>query len=273
MNLASLTQTWVTRMAAGPVQDFAMASNGSTIPGRRAMPPGQRLYAVGDIHGRMDLLQSLLERIHADQAARPALAEPPVLVFMGDYVDRGLRSRDVINHLARADHAPFKPRFLKGNHEAAMLRFLDQPETGPSWMAYGGAETLFSYGVSPPPVPSAREAWVAASQALQASLPAEHLGFLRALELCFSCGGYVFVHAGFRPGRAIEEQKETDMIAIRDSFLNAGDVFDFTVVHGHTPVDSPEVRPGRIAIDTGAYVTGRLSAVRLEGEDVSFLTT
>jgi serine/threonine protein phosphatase 1 len=240
---------------------------------RRTVPPGQRVYAIGDIHGRMDLLQSLLERIQADHAARAAVSEPPTLVFMGDYVDRGLRSRDVITHLTRTDFTPFRVRFLKGNHEAAMLRFLEKPETGQSWLSFGGAETLFSYGVQPPIAPGSRASWAEAGQSLQANLPDEHVTFLRQLELYFTVGGYAFVHAGFRPGKPLADQDTADLLSIREPFLSAGDVFGYTVVHGHTPVDAAECKPGRIAIDTGAYVTGRLSAVRLEGEEVSFLTT
>ena len=239
----------------------------------RALPSGHRLYAIGDIHGRMDLLQSLLERIRADHDARAPIAEPPVLVFIGDYVDRGMRSRDVVAHLAGSDFAPFKTHFLKGNHEAAMLRFLDKPETGPSWVAFGGAETLYAYGVQAPPTPSSRQAWADASEAFRANLPTEHLAFLKGLEYSVVHGDYAFVHAGFRPGAPLAAQEHADMLTIREPFLSAGDVFGLTVVHGHTPVSEPEIKPGRIAIDTGAYVTGRLSAVRLEGEDVSFLTT
>jgi serine/threonine protein phosphatase 1 len=250
-----------------------MSPPNTSTSAQRAIPAGQRLYAIGDIHGRMDLLQSLLERIHADHAARPPADDGAVLVFMGDYVDRGPRSRDVVGLLAQGDHRPFTTRFLKGNHEAALLRFLERPETGPSWTAYGGAETLFSYGVAPPPTPSSAKAWEAASEKLRAALPPAHLAFLQGLELAFSYGGYAFVHAGFRPGRDLGEQAEADMLSIREPFLSAGDVFGYTVVHGHTPVNEPQTPPGRIAVDTGAYVTGRLSAVRLEGEDVSFLTT
>jgi serine/threonine protein phosphatase 1 len=250
-----------------------MESASGLASSARALPLGRRLYAIGDIHGRMDLLQSLLERIQEDNAARANVVEPPVLVFMGDYVDRGLRSRDVVGYLAGSDLSPFSTRFLMGNHEAALLRFLERPDTGPAWVTFGGGETLYSYGVQAPSADASRAAWEAASAAFQAQLPAQHLAFLKGLELSFVLGGYAFVHAGFRPGRAIADQEKADMVAIREPFLSAGDVFGYTVVHGHTPVHTAEIRPGRIAVDTGAYVTGRLSAVRLEGEDVSFLTT
>ena len=236
-------------------------------------PPGQRVYAVGDIHGRLDLLDRLLKALRDDNAAAAPCDHPPALVFLGDYIDRGLQSAAVIDRLLNEDWAPFQPRFLKGNHEAALLRFLESPDTGPGWMAFGGAETLHAYGLAAPALPADRTTWEAAAAALSAALPPEHLRFFKALEPCVRYGDYVFVHAGLRPGRALDSQTELDMLTIRDPFLNTRHAFPFTVVHGHTPVDAAEAKHGRIALDTGAYVTGRLSAVRLEREETSFLTT
>lgn len=236
-------------------------------------PPGQRIYAVGDIHGRIDLLDRLLKAIRDDHAAEPPVDQPPALIFLGDYIDRGLGSAAVIDRLIEEDWAPFAPRFLKGNHEAALLRFLERPETGPGWMAFGGAETLHAYGVAVPPLPADATAWRSAATALEAALPPQHVRFFKALEPCVRYGDYVFVHAGLRPGRPLEAQTELDMLTIRDPFLSARHPFPFTVVHGHTPVDAAEAKHGRIALDTGAYVSGRLSAVRLEREETSFLTT
>jgi serine/threonine protein phosphatase 1 len=235
-------------------------------------PPGRRIYAVGDVHGRADLLEALLEKISAD-CALGGFEGDPILVFVGDYIDRGLQSRAVIDRLLRLADEGYETYFLKGNHEAVLLEFLDRPETGAVWFAIGGAETLFSYGVPAPKPGAAAKEWRFASRALRAAIPAPHMRFLTRLKLTVQLGDYLFVHAGLRPGEPLERQAENDLLEIRAPFLNARRRWPFTVVHGHTPFDEVTRKPGRISIDTGAYATGRLSAVRLQGAEVAVLHT
>ncbi len=232
-------------------------------------PDGRRIYAIGDIHGRADLLEALLATIARDSVG----AERPIIVFLGDYVDRGADSRRVIDLLLTLDAARFELRFLRGNHEAAMLEFLHSPDAGRRWMRIGGDQALRSYGVAAPSDAASDEAFKAASVALAAALPPEHLAFLQRLELSVQYGDYLFVHAGLRPGRDLAVQTEEDMLTIRKPFLQSKERWPFVVVHGHSPVDSAFSDGRRIGVDTAAYATGRLTAVRLEGESVGFLTT
>jgi serine/threonine protein phosphatase 1 len=235
-------------------------------------PPGRRVYAVGDIHGRADLLETLLGSIGADAAAG-GFEEKPIIVFIGDYVDRGLQSRAVIDRLLGVSEEGYDAIFLKGNHEAAMLTFLDRPESGPGWFAIGGAETLFSYGVPAPKIGAPTADLRFASRALRAAMPAAHLRFLARLRLHVRLGDYLFVHAGLRPGEPLERQQEADLLEIRAPFLKSRKRWPFVVVHGHTPIDAVTNAGGRIALDTGAYATGKLSAVRLQGADMTVLST
>lgn len=240
--------------------------------GARATKRDERLvYAVGDVHGRADLLETLLDRIGADCAGAP---EPVPLIFLGDYVDRGVQSRETIEQLLalKAD-ARFAPRFLKGNHEAAMLDFLARPEGGAGWLSFGGAETLYSYGVKPPTLGAPPEHLHRAADKLRAALPQTHLAFLQELELWIVHGRYLFVHAGLRPGRSIEAQVEHDLLTIREPFVKSGYRWPYVIVHGHTPAETVIMDKRRICVDTGAYMTGKLTAVRLEGGDVRVLST
>ncbi len=226
-------------------------------------------YAVGDVHGRADLLAQLLEAIEGD--AREARMRV-MIVFVGDYVDRGPHSREVLEMLC-ADPAPYAEcRFLKGNHEAQLLAFLDDARAGPEWAAFGGGETLFSYGVTPPKSITDLGAWRTARSRLVAALPARHRAFLEGLELHVVLGGYMFVHAGLRPGRPLSRQATDDLLCIREPFLSSRHAFEHVVVHGHTPARSPHSDDRRIGVDTGAYATNVLTAVRLEGASRRFLS-
>lgn len=239
-------------------------------PERRAQN-ARRLYAVGDVHGRADLLETLIARIAENRADE---AEPTPLVFLGDYVDRGLQSRETLDRLIALEaDGRFAPRFLKGNHEAAMMDFLARPEGGATWLAFGGNETLYSYGVKAPSVGASADVLQRTAEALRARVPEAHIAFLNKLELYVRWGDYLFVHAGLRPGRSLEEQDEQDMLTIRDTFLRSGKKWPFIVVHGHTPADAVHIDGRRIGVDTGAYVTGKLSAVRLQGGAVQVLST
>ncbi len=236
------------------------------------VPGGRRIYAIGDIHGRADLLQRLLVDLNAD-AAMGGYEGKPILVLLGDYIDRGFQSKEVINILLGEAVSPFETYFLKGNHESAMLQFLDDPSIGPRWAEFGGIETLVSYGVKPPRNRTSAEEWDRASHELRNVIPAAHRAFLNSLDLSVRIGDYVFVHAGVRPTVALADQSEQDLLWIRDEFLNDRRQLEAVVVHGHTPISKPHRDFRRIGIDTGAYLTGRLTAARFQHEQVDFLTT
>lgn len=244
----------------------------------RQRPPVEFLegrvgYAVGDIHGRADLLERLFRELEgrADADARPG--GPPIVVFLGDYVDRGPKSAAVVDLLLTGRPTGLERRYLKGNHEESMLGFMQAPLENRAWVLQGGAETLSSYGVTPPPPVGATEAdWLDASARLNERVPAAHKAFLEGLERYVVLGGYAFVHAGINGGRSLEKQTDADLFWSRQQFLNDRRRFSHRVVHGHTPVDQPYMDARRIAVDTGAYATGVLSAARFEGAEVSFLS-
>ncbi len=243
------------------------------IPGPPAtIPPGRRVYAVGDVHGRADLLLRLLDDLRAD-VAKGGFEGRPILVFLGDYVDRGFQSKDVLDVLLGDLLSPFETYFLKGNHEAAMLQFLTDPNIGPRWAEFGGAETLVSYGVRPPRTRTAMDEWKRASDDLNRVLPPEHLHFLTHLDLSVRIGDYVFVHAGVRPGVPLDQQTEYDLLWIREDFLTDRRPLGAVIVHGHTPTSKPHRDSRRVGIDTGAYLSGRLTAARFEHDGVEFIST
>lgn len=224
-------------------------------------PEGMVIYAVGDIHGRADLLERLLEKLAADRDGLPD--HRAALVFLGDYVDRGPESKRVIDLLLGVDRERFEVHALKGNHDQALLDFIREPAGAGPWMKHGGVETLASYGVAAPRLANDDEGWATAADELKAAMPPEHLAFLEGLELSASYGDYLFVHAGVRPGVAFERQTEDDLLWIRDDFLDDDRPLEKVVVHGHTPERKVHSDGRRIGIDTGAYATGVLSAVKL----------
>lgn len=232
---------------------------------------GRLVYAVGDVHGRLDLLAALVEEIAAD-ARVCAPAEPPLLVLVGDYVDRGPDSRGVVEALvALSRDSRFQVEALRGNHEAAMLGFLQDAQGGPEWASWGGNATLASYGVAAPAPHAPPQAWETAQAALAAAVPQAHLALLKGLPLSLMVGGYLFVHAGVRPGAPLGRQEPQDLLMIRKPFLKHARPLGRVVVHGHTPGAEPYVSPVRIGIDTGAYATGVLTAARLMADDVRFI--
>ena len=243
----------------------------ANLPLARA-PLGTRVFAVGDIHGRADLLDSMLAKIAEDVDREPTPARP-VIVFLGDYVDRGRQSREVIDRLLAIPRRAFECYFLLGNHDRALLKFLHDPLTGPSWLNLGGAQTLYSYGVRLPPHDVSERSLRFTASALRAAMPPAHFAFLTKLRLYVRLGDYLFVHAGLRHGKSLAQQAEIDMLEIREPFLKKRARWPFVVVHGHSPVAEARRLPAGIALDTGAYATGKLSAVRLEGDQVSFLST
>lgn len=230
---------------------------------------GRLIYAVGDLHGRLDLLDRVMAAIGRD--ARKA-AHRPVLVFLGDYIDRGAQSKGVIDRLIElANGGDFELRALKGNHEEALLKFVADGGFGPKWCDHGGEATLASYGVAPPRMRSDPDAWSTTREAFMAALPQAHLGFFNSLELSATYGEYLFVHAGVRPDAPLAAQAEHDLLWIRAPFLDIGEAFEKIVVHGHTPQPAPHMGDHRIGIDTGAYASGLLTAVRLEGAARRFI--
>ncbi|MGE0153715.1 MAG: metallophosphoesterase [Reyranellaceae bacterium] len=237
------------------------------------VPEGVRVYCVGDIHGRADLLQALHRGIRADAAQNRAGIARNVVVYVGDYVDRGMQSREVIDHLLGDPLPEFEKVYLKGNHDDSLLQFLRDPEFGPLWFSYGGDATVLSYGVRMSPSKIGRERFEDMRRQLEANLPPSHLEFLQSLRLVWECGDYLFVHAGFRPGVALQQQKPEDMMWIREEFLESRHDFGKLVVHGHSVTDAPELRPNRIGIDTGAYASDTLTCLILEGETRHFICT
>jgi serine/threonine protein phosphatase 1 len=239
-----------------------------------AIPPGSRVYAVGDIHGRLDLLDRLLETIARDLVLSPAGRR--VVVFLGDLIDRGAQSRAVIERIMDGPPAdgPLAGAHyvaLRGNHEDTMLHFLADFSVGPRWFRNGGLDTIRSY------IGEVDAALAVDYPRLQRlfyrALPPSHLRFLSSIPVRHEEGGYLFVHAGARPGVSLDRQDPYDLMWIREPFLGAAVPFSRMVVHGHTQVPEPEVRAHRIGIDTGAYRSGRLTALVLEETGRRFLST
>ena len=228
------------------------------------------LYAIGDIHGRQDLLSQLMELITTDISK--ADTGPHIhLVFLGDYIDRGPDSRGVLDDLIAYSHYPgWTAHFLRGNHEEGLLNLLRSPSEGAWWYGQGGETTLESYGLGlDPDFPN----FQSLRDQLLAAMPRDHLEFLINLEPMVVLGDYAFVHAGVRPGVPLNAQSERDLLWIREPFLSAPDPgVDKIVVHGHTPIAEVEISSRRIGIDTGAWSTGRLSAVRIYQADLRIMT-
>jgi serine/threonine protein phosphatase 1 len=234
---------------------------------RARVPDGIRIYTIGDVHGRLDLLEQVLSRVDTDMASRPALHA--ILVFLGDYIDRGPDSKRVLDRLVNCC-ATHPSVCLAGNHETFLGDFLKNPDTLSVWRHYGGMDTLLSYGLKPSIGLDAEGQRELASD-LAYTLPFSHRQFLNNLRPYFMCGDFFFVHAGVRPGISLTAQSEDDLLWIRDDFLSCEDPFGKVIVHGHTPTLEPEIRANRINIDTGAYATGRLTCLVLENDEISFI--
>ncbi|MCG5243674.1 metallophosphoesterase [Azospirillum doebereinerae] len=236
-----------------------------------SVPRGMRVYAVGDVHGRLDLLDQLLGQILHDASTAPGLLK--YVVFLGDYVDRGPDSAGVIERLANGLPGDLGAVCLRGNHDDTMRLFLDDAGVGPGWLTYGGDATLASYGLPSPAPDGPPEHMLEAQRLLNAALPPHHRGFLAGLRCHLTIGDYHFVHAGVRPGVPLDRQEDGDRMWIRNEFLSSRHDHGKVVVHGHTIAPEPELRANRIGIDTGAYATNRLTALVLEGTDRRFLCT
>jgi len=240
------------------------------VRGRRpSLPAELRIYAIGDIHGRLDLLSELLARISSDIALRPTAR--PLYVFLGDYIDRGSASRETIDRLIEHGKT-HESIFLKGNHELIAIKCLSDRGLFDQWLRLGGLETLVSYGVPAETLANGKQ--IAELQsAFHGALPQAHFRFFRDLKNSFECGDFFFAHAGVKPNVELSRQKENDLLWIRGEFLTSKDDFGKIVVHGHTPAREIEVGPNRVNIDTGAFATGRLSCLVLEGEELSVIDT
>jgi len=236
------------------------------------VPAGRRIYAIGDIHGRLDLLERLLDLIAADAAQSPP--EHLAVIFLGDLIDRGPQSRGVVERVAAgpSPHGPLAAAewvALCGNHEDYLLTFLADTRVGPSWFKNGGFETVRSYAGAA--ADQAEGDLAALQMALLRTLPRPHLRFLSGLPVTHVEGDYFFVHAGVRPKVALKDQDPADMMWIRGQFLGSDADFGKVVVHGHSVVPDPDIRSNRIGIDTGAWRTGRLTALVLEDAQRRFL--
>lgn len=247
-------------------QEPAAAGMAYTDP---MLPAGRRLYAIGDIHGRLDLLEELHGMIEADAAG---FAGSKGVVYLGDYIDRGAQSKQVLDFLIEKPLAGFDCVYLLGNHEQTMLDFLAQPQAAAAWLSFGGQVCLLSYGVGLGRVQMTRQVDLLRDE-LEQRLPHSHLEFLAACRLMHREGSYCFVHGGIRPGVALEEQVPEDLLWIREDFTRSTADHGCIVVHGHSISEDVEMRPNRIGIDTGAFYSGLLTALVLEGSEQRLLQT
>jgi serine/threonine protein phosphatase 1 len=246
---------------------FSSTSSRTSAP---AGVPGQRAYVVGDIHGRLDLLERLLDKVHADLDRRPV--DKAVLVFVGDLIDRGPSSAQVVERLRTYRHLSVRSVFILGNHEEVLLRILaGDAELITKWRWFGGTQCLESYGVD-----VARQASLDSAAALaevRAAIPSAHVDFLKGFVDSCRFGDYLFVHAGIRPGVELGAQLQSDLRWIREEFLLDESDHGFVVVHGHTISEEVEERPNRIGIDTGAYRSGVLTALAIENDQRWYVDT
>lgn len=248
-----------------------LAGKWSTQARRRAasVPDGQRLYVIGDVHGRKDLLDRIAYDIKSDLASAPV--KRPFCILLGDYIDRGPDSAGVLALLSVGDFpVPFVA--LRGNHEQMLLTFLHDETYLEAWRRFGGLETLHSFGID---VQKARQpsGYAEIQRQLRAALPPAALKFVAETQTSCQVGDYYFCHAGIRPGIALAAQRDEDLVSIRDEFVRSHADHGKIIVHGHTPVEQPEVKANRINIDTGAYITGTLTCLVLERDTRRFLST
>jgi serine/threonine protein phosphatase 1 len=245
----------------------AVARRFGTSKTKPRIPANMRVYAIGDVHGRADLLRDLFVQIDADLLARPISYS--VEILLGDYIDRGPESREVIQLLiTRGRHHSM--HCLAGNHEIFVSQFLNDPSVLSAWKHLGGLSTLASYGLAPSMNADPHEQRELA-EAFRLTIPKTHLRFLDNLPVTYACGDFFFTHAGVRPGIALQQQSKRDLLLIREDFLLHEGDFGKIIVHGHTPVMEPDVRPNRINIDTGAFATGRLTCLVLESDQMTFV--
>jgi serine/threonine protein phosphatase 1 len=231
-------------------------------------PDDTVVYAIGDVHGRLDLLTRLYDSIAADRKKRAA--SDWLIVHLGDYVDRGPDSKGVIDFILAAGNDQRRIASVAGNHDLSMLDFLKEGTPDGVFVEYGGKQTARSYGVELDF--SSPKAFAASHAKLVAAVPQSHRDFLQALPYTHVAGDFFFCHAGIRPGIALDAQVPSDLIWIRREFHRHVGLYEKIVVHGHTPVVEPEVMPNRVNVDTGAYASGVLTALVIEGSDKQILS-
>ena len=238
--------------------------------GEPSVPAGYRVYAIGDVHGRLDLLDDTLSRVEADIDSRKPAEN--IIVFLGDLIDRGPSSAQVIERVRTYRRPGVRTVFLIGNHEEVLLRLLrGESRFLRDWLRFGGAECAKSYGIGATALKRMEPARAVAT--LQQKIPKDHQAFLHSFVDTFRIGSYLFVHAGIRPGVPLADQSQADLRWIREPFLENGDDHGFIVVHGHTIAEQVDVRDNRIGLDTGAYRSGVLTAMGLEGDERWFVQT
>jgi serine/threonine protein phosphatase 1 len=243
-----------------------------TIDVNRAQAPDNTIiYAVGDIHGRRDLLEKLHDKILQDSLQ--SQSQNKIVVYMGDYIDRGRESKKTVDLLIENPLIDFQKIYIKGNHEIAMQSFIDSNGESAAWLIWGGDATLQSYGVPLRDASGQKLTNEQMAKMLAENIPDSHKEFYSKLKLCYISGDYIFVHAGLKPDVAIDQQKESDMTTIRDEFIFSSADFGKTVVFGHTVFSSPLNINGKIGVDTGAYASGILTAAVLEKNSVRFIST
>lgn len=242
-------------------------------PARKSAPStetGERVYVIGDVHGRLDLLRDLLAKVEEHAGALPP-NDATHVILLGDLIDRGEQSREVLGFVYAAQQRSDRLIVLLGNHEDMMLKALDRsPGALRAWMRIGGKATVRSFGLEPPAASGDSRAY---ADRLAKEVPQEWVEWLRQLPLNAVSGSYMFCHAGVRPGVALKKQARTDLLWIREEFLMNETDHGAVIVHGHSIADDVEFRANRIGIDTGAYRTGVLTALYLEGEERQILST
>lgn len=233
-------------------------------------PEGQRIYAIGDIHGRLDLLDQLIVKIEEDNASRKRVRTQ--IIFLGDLCDRGPDSRGVIERVMQLAKASPDVRLIAGNHEELLIRSWDGDRRSAGLInRVGGRETMLSYGVDETKYDEADIDELL--EMFVAHIPESHIAFLKAADDWIVAGDYLFVHAGIRPGDAIEEQRTSDLRWIRREFTDFEGDHGMMVVHGHSITEEADIQANRIGIDTGAYASGKLTAIGIEGAEHWFLQT
>lgn len=261
------------------VLDWAMAALRDRIQemepagrrrGRRRLrldPPLPTIYAIGDVHGCFRQMLDAEARIREDLKQSPGEA---MVVYLGDYVDRGPDAAAVLDHLSKEHQDGLGRIALCGNHDEAFLNFIRDPLAWIYWLGpdFGGARTLASYGID---VEGVLEGGSGVLETVRDAIPQRHVDFLASLPVCLQAGRYLFVHAGVRPGVSLEAQTDEDLIWIREPFLSVGPGLPLITVHGHTPSATPEFRPGRIGIDTGCFATGRLTVLKIDASGARVL--
>jgi len=258
-------------MTAGVFERLWGKTKRLTVANAR-VPAGDRVYAIGDIHGRVDLLKRLHDQIAKDaQTAAPGIRK--TIIYLGDYVDRGFNTKELIDFLIDSPLPDFAPVYLKGNHDEYFVNFLQTALDGAPWLKYGGDATVYSYGVriSEDVLPEQRLEHIC--ERLRETVPERHLAFLSQLKLAWTVGDFLFVHAGVHPDRPWDKQVSQDLLWIRDEFLDSDRDFGKIVVHGHSVTETPDVRDNRIGIDTGACYSNVLTCLVLEGDSKRFLST